>query len=170
MAAAQYVKGCNSYVLTKCMLSCRMVSTTVLYGCHAIVSAVLAFKAHAVRRAVRQQEHEPILFQHRWCSPQSWWISVACQNVTLHTALCLKRIERIEDIFDERHTACLLVWLCISYWQLLTILAFVVGGIPPIPNPYTVLVWLLRMRVVLLNLCLSIFCQDNYAWPTIIMW
>ncbi|KAL0025760.1 hypothetical protein WJX77_009812 [Trebouxia sp. C0004] len=37
-----------------------MVSTTVLYGCHAIVSATLAFKAHAVRRAVRQHP-EPML-------------------------------------------------------------------------------------------------------------
>ena len=46
--------------------SCRMVSTTVLYGCHAIVSAALAFKAHAVRRAVRQQQSEAgaVLFHH----------------------------------------------------------------------------------------------------------
>ena len=41
-------------------VTCRMVSTTVLYGCHAIVSAALAFKAHAVRRAVRQHP-EPML-------------------------------------------------------------------------------------------------------------
>lgn len=44
-----------------CDIVLRMVSTTVLYGCHALVSAALAFKAHAVRRAVRQQQPEPML-------------------------------------------------------------------------------------------------------------
>lgn len=50
-------RGNSWLVLQKCeprgpdklLLWCRMVATTVLYGCHSIVGAVVCFKAHNAR-------------------------------------------------------------------------------------------------------------------------
>ena len=94
-----------------CLLQCRMVSTTVLYGCHALVSAALAFKAHAVRRAVRQQQSDHILM---WLQCYGQGHSEASCQLEDMLPVLAPQLFAVQNGLLSAYIPCVCMFTCIS--------------------------------------------------------